>query len=423
MMDGARLSAQLDELLSSQPITRLEISPSGLPPAAENAHHPFLLCGADQLAIPQKPLALIYAHASQRFHRLYDASKTEDPHTARDAFQLTRLLLIQNPDHLTALSVRRKLIIPQHPDRLPSELELTRLLLSIPSHAKSTALWFHRRWALHHLFPPTPTTGRPGSEAADLIYRPLAELPAPLVQAELEFSLTTCELYPRNYYAWFHRKWLVYQLVHSADQSATAADEALEAERARILRFVRLHPRDHSAANYISFLLSCSIAQPGPLFIRSCHAAFAAYPEYESSWALLKALVLSNTLSPAQTRALIQASPAAQTLRLSLQTPVPASHHPAVVTRAQSAATITLADLHADALRRSQALCLRTLYFLGCHFKWIEWTDELAQRILKSSLHPSSSSSDSLLPHCLAISSLSAADLAALKTLIDRFFA
>ncbi|EFP93866.2 uncharacterized protein PGTG_19763 [Puccinia graminis f. sp. tritici CRL 75-36-700-3] len=449
-MSPEALCDRLNILLSSLPITEVEIFKTPSTITTPNPHHPFLVYGNHQLAIPQKTLAIIYASVSQRFHRICENNPTTGQQDPDEVFQLTRLLLIQNPDHLTALSTRRKLIdhhLPRHPDQLAKELELTKLLLSIASHSKSTALWFHRRWAFHHLFPPStltqPSTRSDEDKFSSKIYRPLADLPPQVLKEELEFSLKTCELYPRNYYGWFHRKWLFYQLVHSADRSSSMREEEIEAERVRILDFIRLHPRDHSAANYVTFLLSCAPLpsvpsvphpnqQPEPFdsvspFIRDCYAAFAQYPHFESSWSFLKFLALSNTLSLTQSLTLIQSTPIVLNLRNAIlaapaipapSSPTPSRHPEHVL----SSSKITLADLHADTLRHSQTLCLRTLYFLGSHFKWIQWTDEMALFLLKLTTHHHPSSSSSCFINSIFTSdSDSIHFLDSLKILINRF--
>ncbi|WAR57455.1 hypothetical protein PtB15_8B502 [Puccinia triticina] len=56
---------------------------------------------------PQKSLAILYAQVSQRYHSQQEASKTED----RNAFQLARLLLVQNSGHLTAIPGHRMLSV------------------------------------------------------------------------------------------------------------------------------------------------------------------------------------------------------------------------------------------------------------------------------------------------------------------------
>ncbi|KNZ45980.1 uncharacterized protein VP01_764g6 [Puccinia sorghi] len=346
---------QLNQFLDTFPITLIELTHT-------QDHHHLTLHTNNLLAIPHNTLRKSYPVISKRFLSLcHQTTHSQD----QEVLLLSRFLLIQNPDHLTALSTRRKILKQgtlNTSSLLAKELTLTKLLLSITSHAKSSALWFHRRWVLHQLFPPSYSVSTPAA-----VYQPLANLPVEEMNQELDFNLKACDAYPRNYYAWFHRKWALYQLLHVV--SLATPNELLTKERHSLLNFITLHPRDHSAINYIQSFLKLSTSpssSPNDQFIADCYAVLAEYPHYETAWALLKSVSLTNNY---HSIALLHASSTTSKLLFSLASnpSLPFSHDYSSSTSPNTMTTTTLAQQHSLNHQRSLILCLRTLYLLGCH--------------------------------------------------------
>lgn len=81
------------------------------------------------------------------------------------------------------------------------ELSLIELIFTLPRHSKSSLAWFHRRWILTHF-----------SDSLTLN-----------IKHELELCTKTTLLYPRNYYAWTYRYWLLER--NSRDNLSIVAEE------------------------------------------------------------------------------------------------------------------------------------------------------------------------------------------------------
>ncbi|PLW17517.1 hypothetical protein PCANC_08013 [Puccinia coronata f. sp. avenae] len=414
------LYSHLTHILNTFPISEIDIFSIPIDaPAPADEHHPFLLFQENhQLAIPKKVLLGLYAHLTQKL-------KHHHHHSPLETLHMTRILLIQNPDHQTALSLRRKLIPHNdHQELLKKELELTSLLLSISSHAKSSSLWSHRRWVFHALFHQAPATRLCHDDESpilqDAIYQPHTHaIPLTQIEKELAFNLTACDAYPRNYYAWFHRKWIMHQLIHSTPSSVSSSDhekeEACDSERTRLLHFLSLHPRDHSATNYISFLITTTTIPHATRvkFIQDVYTILAQYPQYETVWSFLKFITISRTITIREMVVLFNSHPDLSQLLHSLNND---DNFSMFVTHASSASGghNTLAAQELQVRERSLILCLRTLYFIGSHFQWAEWTDDVALFLLLRLPPPAILSSPDQPPFSHSLHTK-------LKSLLERF--
>ncbi|KAI7964975.1 hypothetical protein MJO29_003073 [Puccinia striiformis f. sp. tritici] len=371
MKTAVELYDRLDQILSTLSITEIEIFNTPIPSSAE-----FIINGDHhQLGIPQKILAQIYAHASQRFHT---TNKTDDEE-AENLFKLTRILLIQNPDHLTALSTRRKLL--KTGEQLREELELNTVLLSVVSHSKSTGLWFHRRWifAQLHRCPPPTSSSNP-------IYKPFVQFTPDRIEEEFVFNLQTCDRYPRNYYAWFHRKWVLSQLpsLHPQD----TIDGILDTEKERILRFMGTHPKDNSATNYIQFIVTL-FPEDDLKFIDSCLAVLVNdYHAFESGYNFAKFVIVHQFISDGKgimNPTII--SKLLVTIDSYIEPESPSSCLNDQSEDDENSSVLTLAQQAKITAQKSESLMIRAIFYIGYQLKWIEWSDELVGFILGLTRH------------------------------------
>ncbi|KAK6825198.1 protein prenyltransferase alpha subunit repeat-containing protein 1 [Apiospora arundinis] len=115
----------------------------------------------------------------------------------RETVEATSVILLMDPEHLTAANIRKKAIVAQLqtgtlPTRvLQEERQLVDSLLTsrLHRHTKSPTLWSHRRWLIQSL----------GSlQSADRIRSDL-----------INVVMVAAERHPRNYYAWSHARWLL----------------------------------------------------------------------------------------------------------------------------------------------------------------------------------------------------------------------
>lgn len=95
---------------------------------------------------------------------------------------VTKGIIVVKGDVPTALNCRKKLL-QCGAISWDTEERFARLVIS--RHAKSPVLWYHREWCL---------TGAPTSMS---------------ITRELRLFAAACRRYPRNYFAWRHRLWLL----------------------------------------------------------------------------------------------------------------------------------------------------------------------------------------------------------------------
>lgn len=227
----------------------------------------------------------------------------------RELLEVTQILIIQNPDHVTALSVRRQVLIEMGKcDRdedeilksLSDEVAFTTLILSIASHAKSASLWEHRRWCLVLLH---PAHRAPVSINTGMCRQARVATAGCASDQELDFTLRCADAYPRNYFAWRHRIWLINGLQSHSDEHVRPA---LIKELNRITRFWSSHPRDHSCTHYLSWLIkTCDSIMIGvsdsmsPVVNQEMDELLtmmvSTYKDSEASWLLFRNLITSTS--------------------------------------------------------------------------------------------------------------------------------
>jgi hypothetical protein len=93
----------------------------------------------------------------------------------------------------------------------------------------------------------------------------------------LELELRLCQrsitLYPRNYYAWNHRHWLLTLIMHDSDR--------LDQEYKATCRWIENNVSDHSGLRYLEELLKVhAVASHVPWL----EALLVRYPGHESLW-------------------------------------------------------------------------------------------------------------------------------------------
>ncbi|KAI0843445.1 hypothetical protein F5Y06DRAFT_291356 [Hypoxylon sp. FL0890] len=145
------------------------------------------------VAIPKLRLAQAFFVARGILQSYRDGSAM-DP---REAFAATAVLLLMDPEHLTAANTRKRLLISTLETSKPDELALKRekqfvdsLLTSrLYRHAKSPTLWSHRRWLLQ-LF-----------AVHDISVDPQLDIKEVVMVAGIR--------HPRNYPAWHHARFLL----------------------------------------------------------------------------------------------------------------------------------------------------------------------------------------------------------------------
>lgn len=220
--------------------------------------------------------------------RAYSGLRNESRNSAPSLRQsdlldrFTRVVLLANPAHQTALNSRKRLV-QENVVQPHWELSFSSSLLSCRECAKESTLWHHRRWLLHviHGVPTTAST----SSIPETV--PIATL-----EAEFACASTACHLYPRNYHAWTHRHLCIKALVVLLPPEVPSKPGVLVEEYQWTLKWIESHISDYSAMNHaINFERMLPGRKPTDgLLSTKAHAAslLQSYPDHESLWMYLR---------------------------------------------------------------------------------------------------------------------------------------
>ena len=260
-------------ILASHSRTALEIDtlPSSYPPILQHSH--------DSLGIPKQLLiqcfltarTILISYLQSREH----AQVIGRPPTHDDALQATLIILLYEPNHITAVNFRKKhlsslqaayeredlsaLSTPKtaaetFKDAIFKELKLISNLVTSPlfRHAKSSTLWAHRFWILQT----SPRDVLAGDEnAVDTI-----------LTEELGTVMQAGERHPKNYYSWNYARQIV-RLLGPDPQSNSEISLSLSWERNDtqivLLKQMKIvhhwclaHPRDISGWAFLVFVVN-----------------------------------------------------------------------------------------------------------------------------------------------------------------------
>ena len=254
------------------------------------------------LAIPAKTLQALFVVANAKLHEL--ASGRRRGAVARtlspELDVVTRVLLLQIPEHAMAGNVRRELLLQRceglaktaRRNAVDDELDIVAMLLRVDPVAKSSVLWHHRRWLLAWL---ASSEASPPLRRAHLAPAQLHRLSIDRFDAEFELIARCVEIYPRNYGAWSHRHFL-HQSIELALASGGEAigdyRRLLERERTRIEARVATSVADASAALQLQ-RLSGALADDAAAFEDALDAV-ERYPERETPWLRLRMAICGD---------------------------------------------------------------------------------------------------------------------------------
>ncbi|KAI8889484.1 protein prenylyltransferase [Backusella circina FSU 941] len=150
-------------------------------PKASQPFYPLIAIDT-KLGLGYASLVQLLKEAHVRFVLLDNDDNQDTP-----ALELvTRIMILLKPDNYTAMNRRKKMILHGHIDP-KNELDLIQLIFTIPKHAKSPTAWHHRQWLFDN----------------NMIVNDIN------IDNELELCQRACSIYPKNYYAWTYRSWLV----------------------------------------------------------------------------------------------------------------------------------------------------------------------------------------------------------------------
>ncbi|KAF4971728.1 hypothetical protein FSARC_1527 [Fusarium sarcochroum] len=183
----------------------------------------------------------------------------------------TAVILLMDPEHLTAANTRKRLITAKSEDKgltgiLKLEKQLVDSLLTsrLHRHTKSPTLWNHRRWLMGQF----RLHGVEASIEDDL----------------MKVIMVSGERHPRNYYAWCHARYLTNTFVIPA----TNAEEVLSRMITAAQKWCFAHHNDISGWQFLIFLLDKHPTETSPVFRETLKLAGSFKWRNESVWYFLR---------------------------------------------------------------------------------------------------------------------------------------
>lgn len=254
------------------PLLEIEILPKShvLEPST------FLLQDGKALAISKIGLVQAFLEARKIFQG--HQSKEGLTLSANDLLAATSVMLLMDPEHLTAANSRKMLIrseteLVQKLDLIQRDRAFVDSLLTsrLHRHTKSPTLWSHRRWSIE--------TGR------------LLDI-QPDVMKDLKLIIMVAgERHPKNYYGWCHARWLTRLAVK--DQAGYDVYDLMVATKLWCFR----NHTDISGWSFLTFLLMMlDGTATRTVFDETIKLAISLQWNTESTWVFLRSLAASGAL-------------------------------------------------------------------------------------------------------------------------------
>lgn len=168
-------------------------------------------------------------------------------------FMATSCLLLVNPDHATAWADRRRclLMTKENHDRWQDEIQFLNLLMT--QHSKAPSSWGHRKYVLQKLIESTMELIETGQESNNSIVN--------IVLEEIKVCEKIAERYPKNYYAWTHRRFLWTRSGSLPYLDHESLTQIFQQEFDTLFNWLNLHISDHSAVHYQCQVLDLLLMQ------------------------------------------------------------------------------------------------------------------------------------------------------------------
>lgn len=216
-----------DAFISDSMINELGVIMSPPPPNLILIDH--------KLGLSCQMLKPLFSYAIDEFHSIlnevkYGRKELSNMIVQDDILRLTRAILLVKGDMPMAYNLRKQLLVNGQLLDIDNELLFLSFLFS--HHPKSPSSWQHRRWCLNI------------RNSKNKCNNSEVELKPFLSDVEMNIELDLCtimsEKYPKNYYSWLHRLWLL--------EGMTIVQ--LESELKFTSTWLISHVSDHSAASH-----------------------------------------------------------------------------------------------------------------------------------------------------------------------------
>ena len=237
----------------------------------------FLLQDGNAIAVSKYGLVQAFFVARKILQRHLSAENTQ---SSDGLLAVTSVVLLMDPEHLTAANARKKLAVSAgaaSEERLLEAIERDRFFVDslltsrLHRHTKSPTLWSHRRWLVE-------------KAARHGVRHNVAESLEKVV-------LVAGQRHPRNYYAWCHARWLTNNMPEGLDGHILR--ELLEPTK----RWCFRNHTDISGWSYLYFLLTkLDAAEASSVFEETAKLAVSLQWTNESTWVFLRTLAASQRL-------------------------------------------------------------------------------------------------------------------------------
>ncbi|CAO3596805.1 unnamed protein product [Absidia cylindrospora] len=135
-------------------------------------------------------------------------------------------MVLLKPEHYTAMNARKQLVVSGQVN-IQDELKLNQLIFTIPRNTKSSIAWHHREWLFTH-------DKQGAMDHMDL-------------ENEMELCQRAITLYPRNYYAWNYRHWLLTWMTTTHDDAIAR----VHVEYQTTCQWLETNISDHTGIRYL----------------------------------------------------------------------------------------------------------------------------------------------------------------------------
>ncbi|TID13757.1 protein prenyltransferase [Venturia nashicola] len=274
-------SANIDKVLD------IEILPSSV----QGPDSPLFFEDGLGVGIPKKVLVAAFVKAREIFaSRSTDASDQ----SYQDASRATSIMLLFDPEYLTASSFRKKHILSLSTEddfQLAAKREMIFLdsVLTSPLHrqSKSPTLWFHRYWLV------------------SLLLRHLNSNDGVSLKHEMTIVFRSAERHQHNYYAWQYARRFISLLelgVEKYERCGVITHVALMEET---YKWCERHPSDTSGWSFLLFLMQKSSSDTEyitALLWKTAELAKSFQWNKEALWHFLRTALLMTEVVPENVR-------------------------------------------------------------------------------------------------------------------------
>ncbi|KAG7407888.1 hypothetical protein LZL87_005828 [Fusarium oxysporum] len=243
----------------------LEIELLGISHMLDNSST--VLRDENAVAIPKLRLVQAFIVAQKLLKQLRTDNQRA---SSEDISRSTAVILLMDPEHLTAANTRKRLIRDtlreedlQGSLRLEKHLVDSLLTSRLHRHTKSPTLWNHRRWLMEQ-------------------YR-LHNIEVPVEDDLTRTIMISGERHPRNYYAWCHARYLVNTFI-----PPSSSQEGISRMIIATQKWCFAHHNDISGWQFLMFLLDKQPAETSPVFRETLKLAASFKWRNESAWYFLR---------------------------------------------------------------------------------------------------------------------------------------